>query len=204
MGAALLESLGYRVTRHLGGVQRRDGAAAGASGDHLALTVEPASGRWLIDVGLGDALYEPLPLTEGEYRQGPFTYGLRPSEAERGGWRFGHDRRGGFAGMDFRTPAVPMEAFAAKHEHLWTSPDSGFVRTATVQRRDAGGADGLRGLTLTWVAETITRTVLDEPADHFAALGDLFGLTLGEVTGAERAALWRRLVTAHERWSSGA
>jgi len=106
--------------------------------------------------------------------------------------------------MDFRTSAVPMEAFAAKHEHLWTSPDSGFVLTATVQRRDADGADVLRGLTLTRVAETITRTVLDEPADYFAALGDLFGLTLGEVTGAERVALWRRLVTAHERWSSGA
>ncbi len=85
--------------------------------------------------------------------------------------------------MEFRAPAVPMEAFAARHEHLWTWPDSGFVRTATAQRRDVGGAGVLRGLTLTRVAETITRTAADEPADYFAALGDLFGLTLGEVTG---------------------
>ena len=62
----------------------------------------------------------------------------------------------------------------------------------------------LRGLTLTRVGETITRTELAQPRDYFAALGDLFGLTLGDVSAAERAALWRRLVTAHEQWSSGA
>jgi N-hydroxyarylamine O-acetyltransferase len=199
--ALLLEALGYRVTRHVGGVQRRGGPLTGASGDHLALTVD---GRWLVDVGLGDALYEPLPLTQGEYRQGPFTYGLRPSEAERGGWRFDHDGRGGFAGMDLRPGAVPLEAFVATHEHLSTSADSGFVRTATVQRRDDKGADVLRGLTLARVGETVTRTVLQTQPEYFAALGDLFGLTLGDVTAAERAALWRRLVTAHEQWSSGA
>ncbi|MCO8269609.1 arylamine N-acetyltransferase [Actinoplanes sp. TRM 88003] len=201
--ALLLDSLGYRVTRHAGGVQRHGTPNAGANGNHLALTVELPQGQWLVDVGLGDGPSEPVPLTEGEHRQGPFTYGLRPSDAERGGWRFDHDPRGGFAGIDFRPAAVPMEAFAARHEQLWNSPDSPFARTATVQRRDSGGADVLRGLTLTRVGETVTRTVLAEPQQYFAALGDLFGLTLGDVTGAERAALWRRLVTAHEQWSSG-
>ncbi|WP_250037569.1 arylamine N-acetyltransferase family protein [Paractinoplanes maris] len=200
--AGLLEALGYQVTRHVGGVQGHADPSAGASGNHLVLTVSGPDGRWLVDLGMGDGLYEPLPLAEGVYRQGPFTYGLRPSEAEAGGWRFDHDERGGFAGMDFRPGAVPMTAFTGKHEHLSTSPQSVFVRTATVQRRDSAGADILRGLTLTRVGSAGTRTVLQEPDDYFGALGDVFGLTLSDVTPEEKAALWRRLVTAHERWLS--
>ena len=155
-----------------------------------------------MDLGLGDALHEPLPLTEGEYRQGPFAYALRPSPAEPGGWRFDHDPRGSFLGMDFRPEPVPMSAFTDRHRHLSTSPQSGFVRTATVQRRDAGGADVLRGLTLARVEETKTSTLLEKSHDYFAALADLFGLSLDDVTPAERAALWGRLATAHERWIS--
>lgn len=198
--AVLLESLGYQVTRHVGGVQRWGDPVAGATGDHAVLTVSGLDGNWLVDLGMGDGLYEPLPLAEGEYRQGPFTYRLRPSDAERGGWRFEHDPAGGFAGMDFRAEAVPMSVFANRHDYLSTSPESAFVRTATAQRRDAGGVDVLRGLTLTRVGGVSTRTVLQRPRDFFDALGDLFGLTLGDVTPEGKAALWRRLVTSHERW----
>ena len=41
----------------------------------------------------------------GEYAQGPFRYRLRPSETEPDGWRFDHDPRGAFAGMDFAAAA---------------------------------------------------------------------------------------------------
>ncbi|GAB1643126.1 arylamine N-acetyltransferase family protein [Krasilnikovia sp. MM14-A1259] len=206
--SALLDALGYRVTRHVGGVQGTAEVPAGASANHLVLTVSglpsPAApgGRWLVDLGMGDGLHEPVPLTAGDHRQGPFRYGLRPSVAEPGGWRFDHDPRGSFLGMDFRAAATPMAAFAAKHAHLSTSPESGFVRVATVQRRDSSGADVLRGLVLTRVGDADTRTVLDDPGDYFAALADVFGLTLDDVTPAERGALWRRLSTAHERWLS--
>jgi N-hydroxyarylamine O-acetyltransferase len=206
--ALLLRSLGYRVTRHVGGVQGRGpGEIAGAVGNHLVLTVSglpsPAApdGRWLVDLGMGDGLHGPLPLAAGEYRQGPFRFVLRPSEAEPGGWRFDHDDLGSFLGMDFRPGATRMAAFAGRHEELCTSPGSGFVRVAVVARRDATGADILRGLTLTRVGGTGDRTVLTGPADYFAALADVFGLTL-DVTPAERAALWRRLATSHEQWVS--
>ncbi|WP_249999168.1 arylamine N-acetyltransferase [Actinoplanes sp. M2I2] len=204
--SALLRALGYRVGRHVGGVQPTAGRPAGATGNHLVLTVSelPAPGaphgRWLVDLGMGDGLHEPLPLVEGEYRQGPFRYALRPSTAEPGGWRFDHDPRGGFLGLDFRGEATGMPAFADQHRHLSTSPESGFVRTATVQRRDATGADVLRGLTLTRVGETTSSTVLDDRQDYFNALDDLFGLPLDDVTPPERADLWRRLVIAHEQW----
>ncbi|MFI5897140.1 arylamine N-acetyltransferase [Actinoplanes sp. NPDC051513] len=204
--SALLMALGYRVTRHLGGVQNNTLREAGATGNHLVLTVSELpsaaapSGRWLADLGMGDGLHEPLPLTAGTFRQGPFEYVLRPSDAEPGGWRFDHDPSGSFLGMDFRSAGTEMSAFDDMHSFLSTSPDSGFVRALAVFRRDATGCDCLRGLVLTRVGELSSRTILDRETDYFAALADVFDIHLEDVTRTERAALWRRLSAAHEEW----
>jgi arylamine N-acetyltransferase len=125
---------------------------------------------------------------------------LRPSEAEPGGWRFDHDPRGSFLGMDFRGSVTGMAAFEGMHSFLSNDPESGFVRTLAVIRRDATGCDTLRGLTLSRLGDTETKTLLDREADWFAALADVFGLTLDDVTPAGRHDLWRRLTEAHERW----
>jgi N-hydroxyarylamine O-acetyltransferase len=204
--SALLRELGYAVTRHYGGVQGNSSHPAGAVGNHLVLTVsglpsdDAPDGEWLVDLGMGDGIYEPLPLVEGEYQQGPFRYRLSRSAAEADGWRFDHDPLGGFLGMDFRSEAVEMTAFAERHRELETSPTSGFVRIATVQRRDARGADVLRGLALTRVGDGERRVTLERRDDYFAALADVFGISLDDVGPAERDALWGRLLDAHERW----
>lgn len=204
----LLLGLGYQVTRHVGGVQGTAADPAGAVGNHLVLTVSglppegspSPAGSWLVDLGMGDGLHEPLPLAVGDYVQGPFRYALRASVAEPGGWRFEHDPLGGFLGMDFRAEETGMAAFEKMHTHLSTSPESGFVRTATAQRRDAGGCDVLRGLVLRRIGDRDARTTLERKGDYFAALADVFGLTLDDVTAAERDALWGRLIAAHEEW----
>ncbi|WP_248963475.1 arylamine N-acetyltransferase family protein [Sphaerisporangium perillae] len=202
----LLANLGYQVTRHVGGVQGSASGPAGATGNHLALTVSglpsarcPA-GVWFVDLGLGDALHEPLPLVEGTYRQGPFEYRLRPSEAEPGGWRFDHDPRGAFLGMDFRPEPARMSAFTAKHQELSTSPESSFRQVLCVQRRDAAGVDNLRGLNLIRLGSEEGTSVLSTRRDYFEALADIFGLTLDEVPPELKAGLWRRLSEAHEKW----
>ncbi|MER6828525.1 arylamine N-acetyltransferase [Streptosporangium sp. NPDC000563] len=203
----LLKALGYRVTRHRGGVQGRAQGPANVDGGHLVLTVsglptpDNPQGRWLVDQGLGDALHDPLPLVEGTYRQGPFTYGLRPSEVEPGGWRFDHDPRGDFLGMDFCGVPAEMREFAAMHDFLSTSPDSGFVRVATIQRRDAGGVDVMRGLILSRRGDREHSLTARTERDYFQILADVFGLHLPDVTPLERAKLWQRLWTAHEKWS---
>jgi N-hydroxyarylamine O-acetyltransferase len=204
--ALLLHTLGYQVTRHVGGVQGA-GEQPGIHANHLVLTVrglpspEAPAGSWLVDLGMGDGLLGPLPLAAGEYRQGPFRYRLRPSEVAPGGWRFDHDPRGSFLGMDFRSEATGMTAFDDQHRRLTTDPTSGFVRVATVARRDSTGVDLLRGLILTRAGEAESRAVLTERGDYFTALADVFGLTLDDVTPAERDALWQRLVTAHAQWA---
>ncbi|MEV0619412.1 arylamine N-acetyltransferase [Nonomuraea sp. NPDC050404] len=204
----LLLSLGYEVTRHVGGVQSR-GKEPGISGNHLVLTVRglPSEanpgGEWLVDVGLGDALHLPLPLVAGSYRQGPFGYALRPSEVARGGWRFDHDPGGSFDGMDFGPEPTEMSAFAEMHRHLTTSPESGFVRVCAVQRRDAYGTDSLRGLVLSRLGNGAHSVTLDTARDYYAALADVFLLPLDDVSADEKDKLWRKVYRAHESWLAG-
>ncbi|MEV0898274.1 arylamine N-acetyltransferase [Actinoplanes sp. NPDC049802] len=205
--SALLRELGYAVTRHVGGVQGNTTLPAGASANHLVLTVSglPSDacpdGVWLVDLGMGDGLHGPLPLVAGEHTDGPFRYALRPSEAEPGGWRFDHDPRGSFLGMDFRAAPARMSEFRDKHEELSTSPDSGFVRVAAVCRRDATGFDVLRGRTLTRTEAEPVRTELSTAGEYFGALDGVFGITL---PAGDREILWARVTEAHERWLASA
>jgi N-hydroxyarylamine O-acetyltransferase len=201
--AALLTELGYGVVLHRAGVQNRNEQRAGIFRNHLALTVaglaDQPETEWLVDVGLGDAIYDPLPLREGAYRQGPFNYSLRRSEIAPGGWRFDHDARGSFLGMDFDPAPASLSDFAEKHDFLSTSPQSGFVRVCTVQRRDAFGVDILRALTLSRLdAGCGAPTVLESAEKWYAALADVFGLTLADVSPPDRDRLWRRVVAQHD------
>ena len=206
----LLDALGYDVVWHRAGVND-EGPAGAEIANHLALTVHglPSegcpSGDWFVDAGLGDALHVPLPLREGTYVQGPLTFGLRPSEAEPGGWRFDHDPRGSFKGMDFRAARANVADFAARHEILSTSAESSFVRTCSVQRRDADGVDGLTGCVLRrdGLAGSSTRS-LETQSEWFEALADVFDLPLTDVDRAERDALWRRVRATHETWLAAA
>ena len=208
----LLGALGYDVVWHQAGVQNRDEAVAPGPdrANHLALTVHglPSqacpSGDWLVDVGLGDALHEPLPLHEGSYVQGPMTFTIRPSEVEPGSWRLDHDERGGFAGMDFRAARATTADFEAHHEFLSTSPESSFVRTCAVERRDAGGVDALAGCVLRRVDDAAVAPRTLQTADEwFGALREVFDLPLDDLDATDRAALWARVRAAHESWLAG-
>jgi len=209
--SVLLSALGYQVVWHRAGVQNHsDAAPPGAIGNHLALTVhglpaeECPSGSWLVDVGLGDALHEPLPLHPGVYRQGPFSYQLRRSDAEPGGWRLEHDPRGSFVGMDFRPSRATVEDFTERHAYLCTSPESGFVRTCAVQRRDADGVDLLIGCVLRRVGDgPVEPRVIDSQGEWYGVLADVFGLPLTDVDAAARNRLWGRVRAAHEAWLAG-
>ena len=206
----LLRALGYQVRWHLGGVTGPGSpTVAGASGNHLALTVvglpSPANpgGCWLADVGLGDALYDPLPLLAGDYQQGPFRFRLAASDVVPGGWRFDHDPAGSFTRMDFAPGLAGPADFAESHRWLSTDPESGFVRILSVQRRHRDGVDALRGCVLASItAAGRTERLLDTERAWFDTLGDVFGLTFTDVPANQLAGLWQRTRAAHDRWSA--
>jgi len=205
----LLRSLGYAVTRHVGGVHGAGGPDEEMMSNHLVLTVSglPAnqnpSGTWYVDAGLGDALHQALPLVPGEYEEGPFHLVLEPTPGGVGDWHLTHDPAGGFAGMSWRTAEAEMDQFAPRHRWLSTSPDSGFVRLASAQRRDARGADILRGLVLTRVGTgTAPAEPLTEPDDWFGVLADVFGLRLDAIAPEALDRLWERSLAAHRAWEA--
>ncbi|WP_091382856.1 arylamine N-acetyltransferase family protein [Actinokineospora alba] len=203
--STLLDWLGFDVHWRVGGVQGAVGDAPGASANHLVIEVQGLDGGpWMVDAGLGDGLHEPIPLVEGVYEQAPYTFALRPSEVVPGGWRLDHDGRGSFLGMDFAPAQAKVEDFLAKHDHLCTSPESGFVRVVTVSNRDAKTIRELRGrLYKETTATGVTHTTIDDRADYFGLLGNVFGLSLPEIGADRRDVLWSRLCVDHEQYLAG-
>jgi N-hydroxyarylamine O-acetyltransferase len=205
---ALLSALGFDVRRHVAGVEvAASGGPVGATGNHLALSVAglptdaAPDGVWLVDTGLGDGPAGPLPLHAGSYAQGPFRYAVTTSVAAPGGWRFEHDPQGSFVGFDMAGGVAAPGAFDAMHAKLSAAPDSPFVRRFVAQRRDAAGADKLVGCVLERVdAGGAVARDLTTATDWYAALADIFGLTLDDVTHEERRALFDRTLRAHEQW----
>jgi N-hydroxyarylamine O-acetyltransferase len=205
----LLEALGYDVSRRRGTVQPPPATPPGRVLNHLVLLVHglPTSanpeGTWWTEVGLGDGCTQPLALRAGIRDDDPYTYELQPSPVYAGGWRLLQADGDGFGIVDIDTEQPEAGEVAAAHERLATSPDSGFVRTATFQRRDARGVDRLRARTLSRVERDATQaTLLADEGEWFGALADVFGLALADVDAAERRALWQRVCAQHEAWAT--
>ena len=205
----LLTLLGYDVSYHVGGVHGPEPTPADLT-NHLVLVVsglpspDNPHGQWYVDAGLGDALHEPLPLRAGTYRQGPMTFVLEETPGGIGDWHFVHDPHGSFPGMNFRSAATTLDAFETMHRYLSTSPESGFVRTVTVQHRDRGGVTALRALTLTRRDDSGTSTtVVTDRDEWFALIEDDLLLRLDGVDDAARERLWASAVASHEARVSG-
>ena len=210
--ASLLRTLGYDVTMHLGAVHGPDGPTTGL-GNHMVAQVANLAdetnpgGRWHVDVGLGEGLLDPIPLVEGSCRQEPIGYELvrapGDSPAEHGDWRLRIDHpHCNVEFVAFDSEPVALDAFAAHHFEQSHAATSLFVSMLLVHRRDTAGVDSLIGLVLARIESDRTQQVLDDRDDWFAALADVFSVSLSDVDASRRDALWRKTLTAHEAWAN--
>lgn len=207
--AELLRSLGYEVARHVGGVHGPNGPDSGSAGNHLALTVsglssdENPSGTWYVDVGLGDALHEALPLTAGDYEHTPFRLILDETEGGVGDWHLTHDPAGGFVGMSWTTADAEMTEFTAKHEWLSKSPESPFAQVSMAEHRDATGVDVIRGLVLSRIGDGASSSEpLTERTDWFGVLADVFDLRFDDSAPEALDHLWDGVTATHRAWDA--
>ena len=151
----VLTDLGYDVSRRAGHVWTTEDDRWSGSLNHLVLVVsglptdDNPGGEWWPDVGLGDAIAEPLPLVVGEYVQGGFEYAI--TEVRDDGWSFRADRTGSFLGLE-TSPPPSLADVDACHQLLSTPPDGRFARLMVVQRRMPDRIDVVRGC----LAHTIT------------------------------------------------
>jgi arylamine N-acetyltransferase len=202
--------LGYDVSMHVGGVHRVEPAADDLT-NHLVLvvgglpTADNPDGNWYVDAGLGDALYEPLPLRDGTYEQEPMRFGLTATPGGIGDWQFTHDPRGSFASMSFRASVGTLDEFENTHMDLSTSPDSGFVQVVIAEKRCDGSVCWLRALTFGRRDRegAVTRIVTDRD-EWFGLLADEFSLTFDGVDADALDRLWASACTAHEVWLASA
>jgi N-hydroxyarylamine O-acetyltransferase len=202
---ALLTALGFDVRLHEGRCWIGEPDSPDAPVNHLALTVRCVDGSWwLAEAGMSDAVCEPIPLEPGRYSQGPFAYQLEAvTGPARSGWRFHHDPRGSFGGMDFYSVPARTDVIDASHRRLSTAPESPFTRLLSVGRRDLSGADILRGRVLTrWDAASRTQRCYDDDQEWFTLLATDFGLPVDSLGDVEREALWCRVCAAHDAWKA--
>lgn len=139
----VLRDLGFTVERRFGHV---DGDGLPEL-NHLVLVVTIGGRRWWPDLGLGDGLRDPVEVTGGEIRQGPFRYEITDSDAAAGTWTFRHDPSvGSFTVLDVRASSPADSEIVASHRYLSTPPDGRFTRTLVVGHLDDTGTDVLRGI----------------------------------------------------------
>lgn len=202
----LLQSLGYKVSMHRAGVQPM-GAEPCINSFHLGLTVslrneQLEEEKWIIDAGLGDLPFEPLPLRFGTYLQAPYSYKVTGSSIASNGWRIEHDSLASFVGVDF-DPAVvlDMEEFIPKHEHYSRSTASPWFDVFLIRNRNETEGHELRGCV--WkkrVQSGIVKTEIQNQSQWLEVLADIFGEKLVNYSSLERDELWKRAWQAHLEW----
>lgn len=150
----VLDELGFQAERHPASML----GEAGDSGtlDHLVLHVsglptdDNPGGAWWPDLGYGDGFRDPLPLRVDSFKQGPFNYRITKLAAT--GWTFRNDPKASSIGSLIGPAGVAQADVDAAHARL-SGPGGAFTRLLVVQRRDAAGAETLRGIRHTRVGE---------------------------------------------------
>jgi arylamine N-acetyltransferase len=192
----VLRALGFAVERRFGQVQGRPFPRL----NHLVLLVTIDGRRWWPDLGLGDALREPVEVVAGEIRQGPFRYEI--TEVSEEGWTFLHDPAArSFPAVVVRADQPTDAEVAESHRVLSTPPDGRFAQVLVVQRRDDTGASVLRGIHYQRIGAGGFTYDLSSFDDWRAALKSL-GVSLDRVAADELQSLHTRMLTAHEEWTA--
>jgi len=196
MGWAL-DQIGFDVTRMSAGVMR---ARAGDAqlGNHLCLLVR-LDQPYLVDVGFGGSMTEPLPLRASEREDRPYRLGL--SELDDGHWRFAEIAHGDGDDFSFDFRAAPADEalLARKCRFLQTDPASPFIQNLVVQRRTADAHLSLRGRVLAAIHTTrVDKKLLNSADELVATLRHSFDLDTPEA-----ATLWPSICARHEALFAG-
>ncbi|PUA80590.1 arylamine N-acetyltransferase family protein [Nocardioides currus] len=211
---SLLADLGFATSRRHAHVWTRPADQFDDELNHLALVVSGLpteanpGGHWWVDVGLGDAFAEPLPLVRGEHEEDGFRfeigagYGAQAAGRPTGpaAWTFRHDPAGVFSGVVVTSRPSDPAAVEQAHLRLGSGPDSPFRRVLVVQRRDGATSITLRGCVLHEVTATSRRSTDVTTYAAWREALERLALPVGDVTEQEWQVLWARTRGAHEAW----
>jgi N-hydroxyarylamine O-acetyltransferase len=190
-----LQEIGFDVVRMSGGV-RRDLLGDRQMGNHLCLLVR-LDKPYLVDVGFGGSLSQPLPLEASTHEHSPYHLTLSKMNDEY--WRFSERTSGAPFSYDFRTDAADESHFADHCAALQTDADSLFVQNLLVQRRTGDQHLALRGRVLmTQLRTGAEKRVLGSADELVSTLRETFDLDVPEA-----ATLWPAVCARHETLFGG-
>ncbi len=188
----VLRALGFAVERRFGHVAGRPVPPL----NHLVLLVTIDGRPWWPDLGLGDALRDPVEVVAGEIRQGPFRYEITDVSAR--GWTFRHDPAvGSFPALEIGAGHPNDAEVAEAHQMLSTPPDGRFTEVLVAGRRDDTGVSRLRGIRYQRIGAGAFTRDLTSFDDWRAVLGQL-GVSLAGLAGDELTSLHARMLASHE------
>jgi N-hydroxyarylamine O-acetyltransferase len=187
-----LQEIGFEVIRVSAGVMRVHAGDA-QLGNHLCLLVRLEK-PYLVDVGFGGSLAEPLPLEASQREDLPYRLVL--SELGNSYWRFAEAAYGDDEPFSFDFCVVPADEalLARKCQSLQTDPDSPFTQNLVVQRRTGDAHLSLRGRVLATIHAThIDKRLLGSADELVTTLRDSFDLDIPDAVG-----LWPSICARHE------
>jgi N-hydroxyarylamine O-acetyltransferase len=180
LGAALAAA-GFKVIRLCGGVRRADMGDI-AVGNHLTLRVDLEDGPWLAEVGLGDALTDPIPMALGDAAQRGYGFSLKAADGDW--WRFNNHAFGAAPTFDFRPEGSDEAALAGAHHFLMTDDHSPFRSNLILGRHFPDRIETLRNIMRRTVTPAgITETPVGNVGEFRDLVGDVFELTLKDPGG---------------------
>lgn len=189
---AMLSEIGFAVTPIAAGVMRQVRGDF-VLGSHLCLLVT-LDREYLVDVGFGATLPEPMPIAEGLLGHPPLLCSLE--RTDDGYWRFGERDRPEAEPFtfDFRAERANEAELARMCGWLGTDAESPFVQNLIVQRRDGDRRLTLRGRVLGMLGENgEDKRVLTDAADLVSTLREDFFLDVPEA-----ATLWPAIAARHD------
>jgi N-hydroxyarylamine O-acetyltransferase len=185
-----LKCAGFQVKRAVAGVYRKDKGDS-TLGNHVVLLVK-LEDTFLADLGLGDALREPLILREGEHVQGALTFRLE--KLPDGFWRFHNHKLGSPTSFDFKDIPADEELLAAKSMELRNDQESFFVQNfeCIIMRENESVAILGRVLRFTSLLG-VEKQLIASPEHMNEVLAQNFG-----IEGVDLQTLWPKIALRHE------
>lgn len=184
-----LQTVGFNVMRAAAGVYRSQRGDT-ALGNHVILLVR-LDQTYLADLGLGDALRVPIPLSEGIHDHGPHSFRLE--KLPDGYWRFHNHALGSPTDFDFRDAPADEDLLSQRCSFLQTSSVSAFVETfECIAMRPTTSLTILGRVLRATSPNGIEKRLITSPDEMAAILARDFGITNAPINR-----VWPRILARH-------
>jgi N-hydroxyarylamine O-acetyltransferase len=185
-----LQQVGFEVQRAVAGVYRKDKGDS-TLGNHVVLLVK-LDQTYLADLGLGDALREPMVLRAGEHIQGALTFRLEKLSDRY--WRFHNHALGNPTSFDFSDVPADENLLTAKASELRVDPESFFVQSFECIAMRENSSVAILGRVLRFTSSAgVTKQLIASPEHMEQILALYFG-----IEGVDVQALWPKILERHE------